>query len=113
MSSLWARYKNEADGTNFIEHEWGLASYVVAEVSIVIDDMYIVPELRRQGYGRKLLAELEEVARSHNKEMLISSVLIAHKDHDISLKAQLAVGFETFSADNGKIWLKRKVENTL
>lgn len=114
VPSLWARYIGELRGgsTTFIEKEWGFASYdflPFALDSIYIDDLYVVPERRKEGLAMQLIAEIEEAGRKVSKQFILTVVKTETATCTESIKAQLHVGFMVVATDSGNIWLKREI----
>ncbi len=110
IPSLWARYIEELRDTRFIEYEWGFISWSLMEECIYLEDIYIVPEKRREGLALRLVEEAEEIGRKAGKAFSMAVIRLENKGHTESLKAHLAAGFVPFLTENGKIWLKRKIE---
>lgn len=114
MKSLWAQYVEELLGgqRKFIECEWGFASYsfpiMHPPTSIMIHDMFILPEYRKQGRGGDLFNKVCEIGKENGKTNVLAEVELASEVALESLKAQLAVGLVPIAAENGKI-LTRKV----
>lgn len=111
--SLFAQYISELTGgvRKAIEHEWGFVFYTFpawAPDCIMIEDLYVIPELRFQGKGGELFRAIEDLGRLAGKKYLIAQLEIANVKSHASWAAQLAVGLVPISAENGKI-LTRKV----
>ncbi len=105
QNSLWASYKLESLGLHTIELDWGLASYCLGNDCLFIDEFYIRPDFRRNGYGRKLLEMIKSVAIEAGKPSIRSTVSLNNKTSVLSLQAQLAGGFVPIKAENGMILL--------
>lgn len=111
--SLFADYISELTGgvRRAIEREYGFVHYQFpawAQDCILIDDIYVKPEVRKAGWGRKLFEEIEELGRKAGKKAVIAQLdLTSEKRHE-SWAAHLAVGLVPITAEGGKI-LMRKV----
>ena len=107
--SLWARYCAETEGAETIENETGFVTFVSFPDHIFIRECYVIPVCRQSGVGTLFMQELEALARERGLELLITSVNVTSNTCGLSLQAQLSYGFVPFSADQGKIWLRKSV----
>ena len=94
MASLYAQYIKEREDKECIETEHSFASYQIWEDSIYIEDVYVSPNLRRQGYAAQMVDEITRIAKSLDKKFLYSSVSPAANGATQSLKVVLACGFK-------------------
>jgi len=72
----------------------GVAVIPKGERYVEIGDLYVVPALRGQGVGRKLIEKLEETVRSDGIERLL--IYSASKDVDRILKFYRSCGFRSW-----------------
>lgn len=107
--SLWAQYKAEMHGLTVLEVPWGFCAFVEAPDSIFIDEFYVVREQRREGRGKELLEHIKVAAIKSGKQFLTSTVNLSSKTAQVSLAAQLAVGFYVVRANNDSLLLKLDV----
>ncbi len=107
--SMWANYQKEVWGFETLENEKGFVSYQVLEDAIFITDIYVEPDFRRSGIAWEFADEIAEMARAQGKQRLLGRVDVTQADSATSLKAQLAYGFVPFSAEQGKIWLRKEL----
>lgn len=107
--SLFAEYYKEISGAEVIELEGAFASIIEQPEAYYIHEFYVKPELREQGIGTSLMRKIEGFAAERHKKLLLSSVDLGMRTAALSLKAQLAYGFVPFSAEQGKIFLRKEV----
>lgn len=113
MRSLWARYVDELLGGSkqFIECEWGFVSYSFPTWidAIQIEDMYIVPECRKQGRGAELFAKVCALGREAGRKYVIAQLEMTSRVVTESMRAHLAVGLVPVAAENGKILMRKEL----
>lgn len=109
IPSLWARYKAEICEVKFLEKEFGFVGYSILDKVLHIEDVYVIPEMRSVSVTRDLLEEMEQIGRTSGCETFIGHVDVVGKTAAASLQWQLHLGFVPFSAENGRIWLKRAI----
>lgn len=112
MPSHWKRY-NEEIGTNpVIEYEWGFADYSLGPDTLVINNVYIVPEERGKKRTDELEAALIEVAKENGKDFLIGKIqMFVKKEVKInSLQMQLARGYEPYRAEGDVLYLRKEIK---
>lgn len=110
--SLFAEYYKEISGAEVLEIEGAFASIIEQAEAYYIHEFYVKPELREQGIGTSLMRKIELLAAGRQKKLLLSSVDTGMLTAALSLKAQLAYGFVPFSAEQGKIFLRKEVEGS-
>lgn len=110
MASQWARYKQELDGSEFIEHDWGFIcfSHGLPDATY-IEAIWVEPIHRETKLGSQLVNELEKIALGLGKKFLIASIDLRGKVIPDNLKAALAAGFIPYKAEANKIWLERAI----
>jgi len=109
--SLWAHYKTEMHGLTVIEEPWGFCAFCEAPDSIFIDEFYVIPEHRKSGLGRELLGRIKMFAHKSGKKLLSSTVTLNSNTANLSLLAQLSVGFRVVRAENNALLLHLSLED--
>lgn len=105
--SLWADYRAEVSDSHFIEEDYGFIAYSFVQDSVLIEELYVIPEKRRGGLGLSLFHRVEECARAAGKTQSLACVRLDSKVATESLKTHLGVGFVLLASENGIIWLKK------
>ncbi len=108
--SLWASYIAELRDTVFIEKEWGFISYSLMEDCIYLEDVFVIPERRKEGLALRLVEEAEAVGRAAGRKFSMAVIRLENRGHAESLKAHLTVGFVPYLCENNKIWLNRRID---
>lgn len=106
----WTQYLNERYGHECIEEEWGFVTYKLVLPFIALEDLYIVPELRKLGAGTKALKRIEDIGRAHQATHVWAQVQLMDRGSNESLQAILAVGFKMIEAQNNRIVLTKEIE---
>lgn len=94
MASLYAQYIKEREGKGCLETEHGFATYQVWQDGVYIEDIYVSPNLRQQGYAAEMADQITEIAKSLDKKFLYGSVSPLANGATQSLKVLLAYGFK-------------------
>ena len=105
----WARYQKELWGYEVIETEHGFVTYADLGEAVWVVDCWVDPDFRREGLAKSLVHQVETRARTAGKQRLLARIDVTQARPESSLQAQLAYGFVPFSADQGKIWLRREL----
>lgn len=99
MMSLYGQYIRELGQGDIVETEYGFATYFFTEANeCYIQDIYIVPEARKQHKASDIAAIIENVARKKGCIRLLGSVVPTNKGSTASIKVLLAYGFHLKSA---------------
>lgn len=87
MPSLYAQYLSERIGRGILETEDGFATFeYVADDTVYIIDLYVVPEKRQQHVAAKLADKICEQAVKDGKKYLLGSVDLTTRGAETSIK---------------------------
>ena len=108
MSSLYKNYAEERTNKKVIETDKGFAVYSYYENAVYIEDIYVLPEYRKEGHAKKIADLICEEAKQKEINILIGSVDAKAKGADESVKTLLAYGM-SISDSNSLIWFKKDI----
>lgn len=109
--SLYAAYVLEREGFQTLEGEHGFCTYKVLDDStIYLRDIYVVPSMRATGEGKKMLEEVERVARDKNCTAVIGSVDISLPSGTLSTSVLLKVGFSITHASGSLLVFRKEIK---
>lgn len=108
--SYYADYLRERTDDEIVETQAGFASYrFLNKDQCYIIDIYVVPEMRKNGAASQLASEIITIAKARGCTQLIGTVCVTAKNSDISLKVLQAYGMTLKSAQNEVIILKKDI----
>ena len=108
--SLWADYKKERDGKDVIEWKDGFAAFKInSDKTCWLSDIYVKPECRQDGVGRKLSDAVGKIAKDMGCNTLLGTVDIFDSLATESMKAQFGVGFKLLRIDGNLIVLSKEL----
>lgn len=107
--TLYAKLLAERTDGKILEDEFGFITYRVTGTECFLIDMYVAPEARAKGHGRKLINRLDEAARELGCDRITSNIYLSDPGASNTLLAALQVGFKVTAAA-GAIQITRKVE---
>ncbi len=107
--AMYAAYLKERENRDVLETPWGFA--IVAEHTdcLYLQDIYVLPEFRKQGKGREMLAIVEDAARALGYKKVLGSCTPPAAGSDASLRAIMACGFRLLSCDKDIIYLVKEL----
>lgn len=108
--SHFGNYIKERLDKNIIEDAHGFATYYFVMPDCYIEDIYVVPEQRKNGVASRYADEIAKIAIQKGCLNLIGSVKPSANGSTASMKVLLAYGFKLVSAKEDFIWLKKKLE---
>jgi len=111
MTSLYANYVLEREGFSTIEDPCGFATYKIVGEECYLRDIYLLPEHRKDGVGRKLADEVSRIALSQGCTKLTGTVCPSTRGSTDSLKALLAYGFAVHESRIDFIVLVKELRN--
>lgn len=107
--SLYAQYLAERTHKRIIEDGFGFIVFEVLPDCVLINELFIVPEERKKGRGLYLGKEVESIAKSIGKKLLVCTVDPRAKNAEDSLRAILAMGMSLNRAKDGLIYLTKEL----
>ena len=109
--SLFGSYIKEIHDKNIIEDEYGFATYFTAfnNEYMYIEDIYVVPEKRKDGCASKYADKIAEIAKEKGIKKLLGSVNLSIKNPTASTKVLLAYGFKILEADSTIIYFYKEL----
>lgn len=110
--SMWVDYIRECGILEIIEEDYGWVTFHGEPAGFVfINDMYVVPEKRDSGYGKKLLERVFAWALERGYTWVTTTVHTSNKNATVAVAAALACGFYiTPSGNKDLILLGRMIE---
>lgn len=117
--SLWSDYIQELRGPGFrefLEYPDCFAVYSIPKLEpwndcVIIHDMYVKPELRKQGRGSVLLDDIAEIGRKAGRSYIAAELELGTLSFESAFRSQIAAGFVPFSAQNGIIVMRKEITN--
>ncbi len=104
--SLYAEYMKERSGIGCLETEEGFATFTYPNENIVyVIDVYVKPELRRQGIASLLVDRICDLAKETGRKQLLLTVDLNTKGSQESLKVCMAYGAKLSHGDKEKMFL--------
>lgn len=107
--SFYAEYVKERAGHFVIEDDDGFVEYSLQKDCIFIENMYVRPEMRRDGIGTRYLCEVEEIGQKHGYHVIGCGVCPSALNHVASLQAALASGFSIYAVKENYILLSKEL----
>lgn len=107
--SLYANYLAEKTDRKIIENDFGFVIYSFNKDSVYLEDIYIDPPYRKQGYARMLSDLVADKAREENIKKMYGSVIPSTKDSNDSIKALQAYGMKLESCTNNFIVFSKEI----
>lgn len=107
--NLWAKYVKERLGWDLIEIEGAFIAYELRPPVVILQDIYVEPELRGQKRALSLTEKVERLGIEAGCRYYQTSVWAGVVGSERSLKATLDYGFKLISAQNGCIVLQKDI----
>jgi GNAT superfamily N-acetyltransferase len=107
---VWTEYIKEREGAEVLSFDFGFAVVKHEEgFCLYLQDVYIKPEFRKQGYGRKIVEIVEASARSLGLKKIVTSCCPTAIGSTDSILAILACGFQLQSCADDIIYLDKEL----
>jgi ribosomal protein S18 acetylase RimI-like enzyme len=107
--SLYSDYLKETNLKQILELESGFATYHLLGEECYIEDIYVLPDLRKSNKATELALNIEHVARQQGCKYLTGSVNTNIKDPTSSMKVLLAYGFKFLRSEPKIIWFIKQL----
>ncbi len=109
--SLYADYLKEKSTDQIYEIDEGFATYRFLNDyrSVYIIDIYVRPEFRKSGIGKKIVDEIVYISKAHGCVELLGTIAPEMPGSTNSMKMQLAIGMKLHSVVGGAIILRKDI----
>ena len=112
---MYFHYMKEKD-SNFhvLEQEYGFATYRYMdfgqEKAVYIEDIYVVPDRRKENLASKMSAEIVEVGRAKGCTYMLGTVDLSLPSATESIKVLLAHGMRLVNYfENNTLWFTKEI----
>lgn len=105
--SLFADYKREREGKHVIESSRGFIVYVKEKDCLYIEDIYVIPEMRRKRAATEMVDWVCAMAKESGLHKVMSSVVPSTKASDVSLRFVMNYGMKLHSAHSNIIFFAK------
>ncbi len=109
MPSHYANYIKEREGREILEDKHGFASYAFTPDAVYIQEIYVLPDYRKDGVAARYADIIAEIARAKGFTKMIGSVCPSANGSTESLKVLLAYGFKVHSSEQNLIWFVKQI----
>lgn len=103
------QYVKDRLGADILEDETGFIVYSIAGQECFIQEMAVRKNAAGMGYGKALIAELEEIAKKADCKFISANVQLWDKGAANTLTAAFKTGFELSQANNQIITIIKKI----
>lgn len=107
--SMYNDYIKELHNRETIESDNGFVTYSFEKDSVYIQDIYVIPNMRKSNEASRLADCIAEIAKSRDIKILLGSVIPSYNNSTASMKILLAYGFKIDSSANNFILLKKEL----
>lgn len=111
MLSNFGKYIYERQNKSIIEDENGFATYYMTNGSCYIEDIYVVPEKRKEKIASTYADKIAEEAKQKGMKVLVGTVKPSAIGSTESLKVLLAYGFRLESSVQDFIFFTKSLED--
>jgi len=109
--SMWADYQRERKGAEVLEWDHGFATYHVNPPKCYLENMYVEPEFRKQGYGPRMTDKIAELGSAKGCNTLLTTVDPQANGATNSMRVILSYGFNLSHIEAGLIILEKSLES--
>lgn len=108
-ASMYSDYLKERENAEILQLEHGFAVVRQLPDCLYLQDIYVVPEKRKSGYGKHILEIVQQTAKDMGYSKILGSCSPSANGSTVSLKAILACGFMLQSSEKDIIYLVKEI----
>lgn len=109
MKSHYAQYLEELSPCQMYEDDKGFFIYSITDKEFYVKEVFVQKEFRQQGVAKDYDQKAIEMAKEFGCDYIKGSVIPTANNSTISLKMQLALGYELLYCDGLTIYLKKEL----
>ena len=107
--SHYANYRKERERAIVKEDKYGFVSAIEYGEYFYIDEVYVIPESRREGHAERYNDLMIEEAKYRGFSKILGSVDPKAKGSTNSIKLMLKLGYELYTTENDLIYLIKEI----
>lgn len=105
----YKQYILERENANLYEDEYGFFTYVVFDNVFQVNDLFILPEYRKQGNGKQYAEIIESIAYKNNCDIVCCFSCTDANNWEQSHKYILNNGYKIVNKNNTMICYKKEI----
>lgn len=110
--SMYKDYVENQLPNRFVhEDDNGFITYHFKDNICFLEEIYIIPEKRRQGIASHYYDLMYDIAKKNNCIYLIGSIILGTSDIEGSMKCLFENGFKLNSINDNMIYLKKEIKS--
>ena len=111
MASLFAQYVKERENAEVLETDKGFAKYHLKPDHVYIEDIFVLPEFRKDGLAKEMANEIAKIAKEHGLSRMVGSVCLNAKGATASANVLLAYGMRLagIEQESGMIYFVKEL----
>lgn len=110
FGDMYKAYIRDGEAAEVVEFDSGFLVLKRDAGYLYIETIYVAPEARQQGAGRRFLEHAESMARQEGLRGIIGSCDPERAGATVSMKSMLGTGFELLRCDRDIIYLVKYLE---
>ena len=107
MGSFYAQYIKEREEKEIVENEFGFATYKIYGDAVYIEDIYVVPEMRKTGMAKTIVEQICFYAKERGAKKVFGSADVTANSSTDSIKFLLAFGATVHSVSGNLIYFSK------
>ncbi len=107
--SLYADYIRERTQKKVLETDYGFCVYQIFGKECYIEEVYVVPEKRREGYATMLGDLVGAIAKGLDCTHLTGSVCVRAPEPTRSLRGLIAAGYKILRCEPDMIYMVKEI----
>lgn len=109
MSSLYAQYIKEREEKEIVENEFGFATYKIYGDAVYIEDIYVVPAMRKTGMAKTIVDQICFYAKEKGAKKVFGSADVTAQGATESIQFLLAFGSAVHSVSGNLIYFSKEI----
>lgn len=106
---MYAAYLKERQNVDLVEVEHGFATYSLEENYIYLQDLYVVPEKRKEGIGVELMNIVAQIGKEAGKDRMLGSVSPSTKFSTTMTQIMFGLNFKILSSSQDIIYFVKEI----
>ncbi len=107
--TLFSLYLKERQGLDVLESENGFVTYKFRNPDCYIQDIYVLPEKRKEGVAASMADQVAELAKSKGYRILTGSVDCRANGAESSEKILLAYGMKPYVTEGNLTYFLKEI----
>ncbi|MBL7545620.1 MAG: GNAT family N-acetyltransferase [Bdellovibrionaceae bacterium] len=111
--TLYSKYIKSRENADILEDEHSFVTYKISNGELIVLNLFVDKEARKNGFCRSLIVQLEDIARENSCKLMTGNIHLIDPGANETMQAALKIGFKLGTANQNTILIYKNISGDL